>query len=225
MSVHLIREINLLKARIGELAEDVQRSLQDAVTALESSDELLARRTMDRDREIDELEVSIEEEALKVLALHQPVAADLRFIVSIMKINNDLERIGDLAVNVAERVLYLASYPCPSLSFDFGKMANLVQEMLSKCMQAFVEMDASLARAVRSMDDDVDAMNRVMYEGVEWGITNHPEESKSYLHAFSVSRHLERIGDLATNIAEDVIYLAEGEIVRHQTEDYTKDNR
>jgi phosphate transport system protein len=155
-----------------------------------------------------------------VLALHQPVAVDLRFIVAALKINNDLERIGDLAVNVAERAEWLAQRPTVETGFDFVAMADKVQWMLQKSLDAFVRVDTKLAREVREADDEVDAMNRQMYGIVEDGVKKRPDRAAELIHLLSVSRHLERVADLATNISEDVIYLAEGEIVRHKRERY-----
>jgi phosphate transport system protein len=140
--------------------------------------------------------------------------------VAVLKINNDLERIGDLAVNIAERALFLATQPPVHTSFDFLVMAEKAQAMVHKSLDALVNMDAGLAREVCASDDEIDAMNRRMYHQVEEGISQHPEQMQSLVHILSTSRHLERIADHATNIAEDVIYMTEGIIARHRTEDY-----
>lgn len=163
---------------------------------------------------------SVEEDCLKILALHQPVAIDLRYIISVLKINNDLERTGDLAVNIAERAAFLATQERLEIPFDFSGMAEKAQSMLKRSLDALVKMDADLAREVCASGDEVDAINRDMYIQVQEGIRKHPKRLECLVHILSVSRHLERVADLATNIAEDVIYVIKGEIVRHRTEDY-----
>ena len=155
-----------------------------------------------------------------MLALYQPVATDLRLIVAALKINNDLERVGDLAVNIAERALFLATQKPVEIAFDFRLMGEKTQAMLAKSLDALVRADTALARQVCKSDDEVDAMNRKVYLRVQDAIRKNPEDLESLIHLLSVSRHLERIADLATNVAEDVIYMAEGEIVRHHVEDY-----
>lgn len=220
MSIHLIKEIERLKKMILSLSAMAEESVQRAVKALDMHDAALARRVIDSDYEIDKKEVDVEEECLKILALHQPVAIDLRLIIAVLKINNDLERVADLAVNIAERAQFLASQPPLPTRFDFAKMAEKAQAMLHKSLDALVNLDANLARQVCAADDEVDAMNRNAYLLVEEGIRRNPERMEPLIHMLSVSRHLERIADHATNIAEDVIYMCEGEIVRHRSEDY-----
>jgi phosphate transport system protein len=159
---------------------------------------------------------------LKILALHQPVAVDLRFIVTVLKINNDLERVGDLAVNIAERACFLATRTVPSVPFDFGYMATKVQKMLKDSMDALVEMDVKKAFEVCLADDEVDMMNSLMYDLTRQKLAEPDADAGCLLPMLSVSRHLERIADQATNIAEDAIYMVKGEIVRHKTEEYTR---
>jgi phosphate transport system protein len=180
----------------------------------------LARKIIDEDIQIDRTEVEVEEECLKVLALHQPVAIDLRFIVAVLKINNDLERIGDLAVNIAERSYFLASQPEINVSFDFTEMSNNTEAMLNKSLDALVNLSPALAHEVCISDDVIDNINRQMYLKIQDEIIKHPDRITALIHLLSISRHLERIADHATNIAEDVIYMIEGEIVRHKTEEY-----
>jgi phosphate transport system protein len=220
MSVHLIKEIDRLKKMILSLSAMVEETVQRAVKALDTRDAALAQRVIDHDWEIDKKEVDVEEECLKILALHQPVAIDLRLIIAILKINSDLERIADLAVNIAERSLFLASQERLPMRFNFVKMGEKAQAMLRKSLDALVNLDADLARVVCSADDEVDAMNREAYLQVEESIRRHPDKMEALIHLLSVSRHLERIADHATNIAEDVIYMCEGQIVRHRSEDY-----
>ena len=216
MSKHLQREAESLKKRILHLGTVVEESLQKAVKALQRRDDGPARDVIETDPAIDEMEVGIEEECLKVLALHQPVAIDLRFIVTVLKINSDLERVGDLSVNIAERAVFLASHDPVDIPFDFPGMARKARCMLKKSLDALVNLDVDLAREVRADDDEVDAMNREMYRQVKRGIRENPHRLESLIHLLSASRHLERIADHATNIAEDVIYMVDGKIIRHQ---------
>ncbi|NLX05986.1 MAG: phosphate signaling complex protein PhoU [Phycisphaerae bacterium] len=222
MSKHLQTEIERLKKMILTLGARVEESVRKAVTSIHLIDVELAREVIERDIDIDQTEVEVEEECLKILALHQPVAIDLRFIIAALKINNDLERIADLAVNVAERTAFLATQPRISVPFDFPTMAQKAKTMLKNSLDALVNMDAELAKKVCASDDEVDAINREMYEAVKDAIRQHPEWLDSLIHYLSVSRHIERIADHATNIAEDVIYMVAGEIVRHRPEDYTR---
>jgi len=198
----------------------VEENLWKSVKSIKQRNEELARKVIDGDEEIDQMEVDVEEECLKLLALYQPVAVDLRFIVTSLKINNDLERIGDLAVNIAERAVFLAKQPRIDVPFDFDGMAEKVQIMVRLSLDALVNMDCDLADRVRRADDEVDAINRQMYDQVKQSIREHPEWIESLIHMLMVSRHLERVGDHACNIAEDVIYMVKGEIVRHRAEDF-----
>ncbi len=221
MAAHLRREIENLKKEILRLGAMVERTVLQATQAIANRDADLARSIIQRDIAVDEMEVQVEEMCLKILALYQPVAIDLRFIIAALKINNDLERVGDLAVNVAERAAFLANQPPVGVSFDFEEMATGAREMLKKSLDALVNLSASQASEVLASDDQIDAMNRQMYLIVEEAIHAHPEHTESLIHVLSASRHLERIADHATNIAEDVIYMVEGQIVRHKAEEYT----
>ncbi len=216
MPVHLQREIEKLKKEILGLGTMVEESVQKSVRSFDDMEPNAATKVIDSDIEIDEKEVEIEEICLKILALHQPVAIDLRFIVSALKINNDLERIGDLAVNIAERTIYLAGRGHAEINVDFRKMGRLVRNMLKKSLDSLVNMDPTLAREVCAADDEVDIMNRRMFKSVVKVIPEQPDEVDGLLQYMLVARHLERIADHATNIAEDVIYMVEGNIVRHK---------
>ncbi len=216
MSIHLQIENRRLLHLLLELGGSVEAMVGDAVRALEQKDAALARQVADRDDAVDRAEVEIEEECLKALALYQPVAADLRFIVAVLKVNNDLERVADLAANVAERAEALAEIPPPALAFDFHDMASRVRKMLNRSLDSLVRRDAEMARLVMAADDKVDALHAGIYTLVAKAVAEHPEHTIGYLQLLSISRNLERIADHATNIAEDVIYMLEGEIVRHQ---------
>ncbi|MDO9694175.1 MAG: phosphate signaling complex protein PhoU [Candidatus Latescibacteria bacterium] len=220
MSVHLRRAIEQLKEQTLALSATVEEAVWLAVRAVQEHDTALARSVIAGDRDVDEREVRIEEECLKILALHQPVAGDLRFLVTVLKITNDLERIGDLAVNIAERAIHLANREEAPTTFDFVGMATRTQEMLHTALDALVNTDPLRARDVCAMDDEVDAANRGMYGQVQAGIREHPRHTDFYLQQLSISRHLERIADHATNIAEDVIYMSEGRVVRHHVEEF-----
>lgn len=220
MTVHLQREIETLKTLVLALGADVEGRVHQAVQSLETRNASLAEEIIAGDEEIDRSEVYLEEECLKILALHQPVAIDLRFVIAVLKINNDLERIGDLAVNIAERALYLSSQTPVDIPFDFAGMSEKTKLMLKKSLDALVNMDARMAHQVCASDDEVDAINRQMYDQVQEGILKNPQQIGSLIHCLSTSRHLERIADHATNIAEDVIYMVAGEIVRHKAEDF-----
>ncbi|MFQ5868508.1 MAG: phosphate signaling complex protein PhoU [Candidatus Zixiibacteriota bacterium] len=221
MTKHLLREIERLKRSILAEGAIVERAIDDSIRSLLSRDQALAKRVIDNDHLIDDMEVRIEEDCLKILALHQPVAIDLRFIVAAMKINSGLERMGDLAVNIAERASYLATQETVTLPVDFGEMAAVTKRMVRESLQSLVNSDPELALTVTDEDDIVDDFNRQMFIKVQQRMSQSPGEVKSLLHCLSASRHLERIADLATNIAEDVIYMTTGDIIRHRVEDYS----
>ena len=220
MSKHIRKEIAALKKEILALGAAVEEILYKAMKSLEERDKVLARQVMEEDSAIDQMEVEIEEDCLKVLALHQPVAIDLRLIIAILKINNDLERVGDLAVNIAERSAFLATKEKIEIPPDFMKMSEISRDMLKKSLDALVTEDPALAHKVCGMDDAVDALNREMYILIQDRIKSDPSKMESLIHLLSVSRHLERVADLATNVAEDVIYMIDGEIIRHKVEEY-----
>lgn len=215
MSVHLQREIERVKKDILAISAIVEEQVQDAVRAFLERDADLAGNVERRDEEIDRREVEVEEECLKILALHQPVAIDLRFIVSAMKINNDLERIGDLAVNVARKAVSFAAEQPLEIAFDLSGMWGKTQSMLRDSIEALVNLNGSLAAEVCRRDDEVDRIKHEIRAGVEEQIRREPERVRPLLRLLAVSRNLERIADCATNIAEDVIYMAEGRIIRH----------
>lgn len=216
MAIRLQKELTKLKKRILSLGTMVEEHVSMAVLAVESRDLDLAKKIIEADKEVDEIEVEVEEECLKILALHQPVAVDLRFIVAVIKINNDLERIGDQATNIAERVSYLALHPFDNVRIDFGPMTEKVKFMLSSSLDALVNLDIDLAYKVCLIDGEVDEMDRAIYDQVKDAIQENREHAGFLINLFLISRHLERLADLSTNIAEEVIYMVEGEIKRHK---------
>ena len=218
MSKHLLRDVENLKNKIIHMGSVIEDRVYQATMSVINHDVKLAGAVIKGDGEIDQMEVDIEEEGLKILALHQPVAIDLRFIIAILKINNDLERVGDLAVNVAERAAFLATQKDFKIPFDVYKMAVKAEGMLTRSIDALVNLDVRQARLVRAEDDEMDAMNREMYDKVKEQLPENPEQFNCLFHAVSIGRHLERIADHATNIAEDVVYLVDAEIIRHKPE-------
>ncbi|MFO8056017.1 MAG: phosphate signaling complex protein PhoU [bacterium] len=216
MSKHLKAEIDKLKKSVIALGAVVEQSLRNTIRALIDRTPEKAQIVIDTDHQIDTSEVEIEEECLKVLALHQPVAIDLRYIMAILKMTSDLERIGDLAANIAERTVFIATHEKVKLDFDFSRMAEKVERMLKDSLDSMVNMDSELARKVCEADDEVDDMHRRVFKKVQEHIAERPDQVDIYVNFLSVSRNLERIADHATNIAEDVIYMVEGEIVRHR---------
>lgn len=220
MSIHLIKSIDKLKKHILHLCATVEENLHLSVKSLIDCDADLAEHIIMKDHLVDDMEVEVEEECLKILALHQPVAIDLRFLIALLKINSDLERIGDLAVNIAEQASFLSSVKKINVPFDFQSMADKVKAMLKKSIDSFVNMDTSTAHEVCLADDEVDQINREMYGQVEEEIHKNPDNTPILMRYISVSRYLERIADHATNMAEDVIYMTKGSIVRHKPEKY-----
>jgi phosphate transport system protein len=216
MTKHFQGEIEKLKKRILLMAAMVEENLQYAVKSVTERNTILADRVIDTDPGVDAQEVEVEEDCLKILALHQPVAADLRYVIAVLKINNDLERIADLAVNIAERTKFLASRPEIPVPFDLTGMLRATVTLVKKSVDALVEHNTELAYSVIADDDIVDDFHRQAYNSVQKQIRESPESVEMLISLLSVSRNLERIADHATNVAEDVIYMIEGEIVRHQ---------
>jgi phosphate transport system protein len=212
------REIDKLKRRLLELSAEVENDVRMAVRAVEDREVTLAETVLHRETQINATEVEVEEECLKILALYQPVAGDLRYIIAVLKINQDLERIGDLAVHIAERGLFLCQQPRIDIQFRLGTMADKAQAMLKNVLDAFVNLDEAAARAVCAADGEIDAIHREIFQQVKTAVTGNAQLFEPLLQILHISRHLERIADHATNIAEDVIYMIEGRIVRHTPE-------
>ncbi len=215
MTSILHKEMAYLEKQLLALTAMVEESVQLSFQALVKMDIVLAEKLIKSDEEINRMEVTLEEECLKILALHQPVANDLRMIVAVLKINNNLERIADQAVNISERVLAVAKEPRVTCPLNLNDMAKKVLAMLEKALDSLVNADLELAKDVLELDEDVDDLHGRNYQLFKDYIRQHPETIDTVLNYLTVSRHLERVADLATNIAEDVIYLNEGRIVRH----------
>jgi phosphate transport system protein len=217
VAAHLQREIDGLKRQVLSLCSLVEGQVEKALRAVLDRDDDLAQEVERLDLQIDQREIEVEEECLKALALHQPVAVDLRLIIAALKINNDLERIGDMAVNIARKARGLVAEPPPEVSCDLAGMWAKTQAMLRDSIDALVNMDAPLATSICARDDEVDRAKSVIRKEIEAAIRRQPDRAGALLRLLAVSRNLERIADLATNIAEDVIYLVEGRIIRHAT--------
>lgn len=212
---HFSRELEKIKKLILSLGAMVEEQVRMATQAVETHDAELVQQIIKSDHDVDEMEVEIEEECLKVLALHQPVAVDLRFLIAVIKINNDLERIGDQAVNIAERVDVIAKRDLSDFFFDYSSMGEKAQKMLKMSLDALVNMDYNQAFEVVMMDDEVDLIKKDAYDRIKKAMRDHPDKLGELINLLLISRHLERLADHATNIAEEVIYLIEGEIIRH----------
>ncbi|KPA13750.1 PhoU family transcriptional regulator [Candidatus Magnetomorum sp. HK-1] len=212
---HFIRELVKVKKMILGLGTLVEEQVYSTLQAITSYDKVLAKQIIKKDIEIDEMEVEIEEECLKILALHQPVAVDLRFIVAVIKINNDLERIGDMSVNIAQRVETIANQEQCDFIYDYTIMAEKAKNMLNKSLDSLVNMDIDLAYKVCFLDDEVDEIQVHAYDKIKQAMKDNPKHISYLINLLLISRHLERIADHSTNIAEEVIYLIEGEIIRH----------
>ena len=208
--------MDILRRSLQELFNEVYNVVKKSVVAFESLDSKLAEEVIEQDKIIDSLEVELEEDCLKILALHQPVAIDLRYLVGTLKVNNDLERVADLAVNISERAIYLKTLTKVAPPFRLDIMAALVEDMLQKGIRSLIDLDVAGAQNVIASDNQVDTMNREMYAQVFASIKKDPSNVASYIQYLAVSRHLERIADYITNIAEDTIYMVEGRIVRHK---------
>jgi phosphate transport system protein len=213
--LHLHREIKNLNKLILQLGGHVEDNLRQGVQALQTPDATRSAHIVKEDVVVDSLEVRIEEECLKVLALHQPVASDLRYIVSILKINGDLERIGDLSSSLARNSSDLQGKPKVDIPSEFMQLATHSREMVHQSLDALVARDVSACQRILYRDNDVD---KLYYDIKAWFIDqtkSHPDRTPAALEIFQASKNLERIADHACNIAEDIIYLVTGEIVRH----------
>ncbi|MFH0959699.1 MAG: phosphate signaling complex protein PhoU [Pseudomonadota bacterium] len=211
--VRLQRKIEKLKADLLTMADAVKNRLEMSIQAIRDRDRELAITIIDGDSEINRSELEIEEGCLAILALHQPVAMDLRLITGVFKIANQLERIGDLAVNIAETAILMAAEKPLEVTSEYFIMAEKTQAMLRKALLAFTKMDEDMAVEILSDDDEIDMMKHKLHSNLEERLTREIDRRRVLIHLFLVSRHLERIADHATNIAEDVVYMVTGELV------------
>jgi phosphate transport system protein len=216
MALHLQRDLDNLQRDLVALAGLVEQTIYKSTRALQTRDPGLAREVIDGDGQIDLEDNHINEECLKMLALHQPVARDLRRIAAAMMITTDLERMGDLAEEIAERAVELAMFAPLPIPDKLQRMADLTTMMVRQALDSFVNLDKEQAERVLRMDDEVDRYNNEIIQELIQSMQSSPSMIEPGLSMFSATRHLERIADHATNIAEDVIYLIDGEIVRHR---------
>jgi phosphate transport system protein len=214
-----MHEIERLKKQILAMSAQVEEGLVLAVRSLQDRNEELANQVIRGDFDVDQMEVEVEEEALKILSLYQPVAIDLRFLTTVLKINNDLERIGDLATNIAKRAVKLCKDPGALVPEQMNEASGRARDMVRDSLNAFVQLDADLARSVCAADDRVDNLCRETRRKIEAEILADPSHLSSYLDMLLASRNIERIGDHATNIAEDIVYLIDAVIIRHRGDD------
>jgi phosphate transport system protein len=214
MATHLHRAMDKIKKEILALGALVEERFKKSIDAVRAENIELAEWIIDTDYEVDEREIEVEEECLKILALYQPVATDLRLIIAVIKINNDLERIADYAVNIARRFITSSDDP-DKFGYDYTAMAEQAANMLKLSLDALVGMNVAMAYRVLEMDEDVNAMRDEAYRTMKADIRAHPAMVAEIINMYLISRHIERIGDHTTNIAEEVIYLIEGDIIRH----------
>lgn len=216
MKEHFTQEINHLKDMVAQLASEAESALKNSIRAVASLDCDAARTVIDGDYAIDCREIKIEEECLKILALYQPVASDLRTVITLLKVNNEIERVGDFAVNIAKRLLHMAPHADDvEERFDFSKMAESALGMLRGALVSMNDSDTLLAFETIRKDAVVDDFNRENIRRAEEMVARHPNQGSYYIDCVGISRVLERVADIATNICEDVIYLETGKIVRH----------
>lgn len=212
---HFRDELDLLKARLLVMGGEAEEQVRCAVRALVDRDDALAQRVLEGDEVVNRLHIEVDARCFKLLALHQPVARDLRVIVSGVKINSDLERIGDFAVNIAEATLRYIKHPVVKPLIDIPKMGEIAQRMLRDALDAYVRHDTVLAKDVLDRDDELDRLKDEVFRELLSVMLDDPTKTEPALELVLISRHLERIGDHATNIGEDVIFIKSGHDVRH----------
>ena len=216
MSKHLEKDVNQVRNQILDLGEMVADSIETASAMIQNYDLVLVNQVYEVEHLIDTIEVEIEEECLKVLALHQPVSENLRFLIVVLKVNNDLERMGDQLKNIAERIEYISDKDRVVADLNLHYMAQLCSKMVKESIVALTQQDAKRARTVLKLDDELDIMHAATYKTLTKVMLEKSESIRAALSLLTVSSNLERIGDLATNIAEEIISMEEGEIVRHK---------
>ena len=215
---HFVEELDQLKTKLLEMSSLVEAAIQRSISAVVHKDRSAAEEVFRNEARINAIEVEIDEFAINLLALQQPMAADLRWIVAALKINTDLERMGDLSVNIAQRAMSLMEEPVIKPMIDIPHIAGLVQSMVRKSLDAFVTRDADLARSVLASDDAVDSLRTASYHELVSFMERDPENIKAALDLLAITRNLERLADLSTNVAEDVLFLVKGIDVRHHAE-------
>jgi len=219
MERHFDEELKQLKEKLLRMSSLAEEAISASIKALVERNADLAKKVIQSDDAINMIEIEIDELSLRLLALYQPEASDLRFITSAMKINSDLERIGDLAVNIAERTVYLLTVPLLKPLIDIPRMTRAAQGMLQDGINAFVNNDAQLARSVCLRDDEVDKLNDQLFRELLTYMMQDQKTIERALALILIARNLERIADHSTNICEDIIYIVEGRTIKHHIED------
>jgi phosphate transport system protein len=208
-------ELTKLNKKLLQLSTMVEERVRTAAQVIESQDQAVIQALIVSDYEVDDMEVEIEEDCLKILALHQPVASDLRFLIAVIKINNEMERIADMSVSIAMRVDNISKFNHPAaIPYDFSKMSDKVVSMLKNSIDALINSDVKLARSIFHDDDIVDECRNRCYVDIKERIKKDPDHPGYHINTYLLARHLERIADRAVNIAEEVIYFVEGTITR-----------
>jgi phosphate transport system protein len=218
---HFEQELELLKAKLLEMSALVENAVYRSVQGVVEKNEELAKQVLQNEARINQLEIEVDDMAISLLALQAPMAADLRLVTAAIKINNDLERMGDLSASIAQSALALMREPVIRPLIDIPHIAGLAQSMVRKSLDAFVNRDAELARSVLASDDAVDNMRTASYHELISFMEKNPQQIPQALYLLSVVRNLERIADHSTNIAEDVLFLVKGIDVRHHNEERT----
>jgi phosphate transport system protein len=219
MERHFDEELNELKTRLLLMGGRAEAAVHKSIDALKRRDDALAEEVLAEDRAIDRLEMEIDERCIRLLALRQPVGQDLRFVTSALKIVNDLERVGDHAVNIAQSAVKLSKEPELKPLVDIPRMAEIATRMLTESLDSFVRNDATAARAILTEDDEVDHLKSQLFRELLSFMLEKPETITRSLELILVSRNLERVADLATNVAEEVVFIAEARVVKHHMEE------
>ncbi|MCM8765474.1 MAG: phosphate signaling complex protein PhoU [Candidatus Omnitrophica bacterium] len=216
MERHFDEELKDLNRLILKMGSMVEEAIRKSVEALKKQDKNLAREVIDFDKEVDDIELEVDERCIDLLAIRQPVAKDLRFITTAIRIATDLERIADLAVDIAQRAEELSDEPLVKPLIDIPKLTLLAQDMVRNALDSFVKRDIELARSVRNRDDEADSLRDLVQKELTEIVAKDGSKAKKSIPLLLVARHLERICDHATNIAEDVVYMVEGKVIKHR---------
>lgn len=220
MERHRDQDLHTIRQKLLEMGGIVEEMIGSSMLSLTERDSELARETVARDREVDHFEKTIDELCLGVFATQQPMAVDLRFLIAVMKIVNDLERMGDSAKNIAQGAILLNREPPLKPYIDLPHMARLARQMVHDSLDAFVQRDSALAREVWNRDDEIDQLYEQLFRELLTYMIEDPGKSSRALHLLLIAQNLERIADHATNVCEDVIYLVDGEDIRHDKTRY-----
>jgi phosphate transport system protein len=216
MTEMMKHELEQLKKRVMSLSAMVEDAIRKSLNALLNRDLELARKVIEADDAIDRMEIEVEDMCLKILALQQPVASDLRLVIAILKVNEALERMGDIASNISRRSIVLSRFPKFTITDEVPEMAAKAQSMVKESIDCLVNRDTQLARKICNEDDNLDDIRERMHQKILQQIRRGPEDIDGWMALFTIVRHLERLGDMAVVVAQDVIYLVEGDIIRHR---------